>query len=329
MLPAGRTIVEGVAVLDHGLDRRRWTLAMLAGALWPHAARADRIPAPTAPNPSTPEPDAPGADLRTYTDLYERMTAPVRVNGQGPFAFVVDTGANRSVISTELAAQLSLIQGPDEPVNGAAGIRIAPTVTVNMGVGARSESEQVLSVLPAGAIGGLGMLGVDRLEGQRVTLDFRAKALRIETSGHGVHSPNDIVIPAHRQNGQLTLIDAELSGAALTAFVDSGAQSTIGNPALRALAHAREPGILWTTASILSATGQMISAEVAQIPNLRVGGLELKNVPVAFADLHTFHLWPLAERPALLIGVDVLSQFDYVALDFGRGEVRFHLPERV
>ena len=60
------------------------------------------------------------------SDLCSRMTAPVRINGQGPFPFVVDTGANRTVISAELAARLGLSKGPDQAVNDAAGWRSRP-----------------------------------------------------------------------------------------------------------------------------------------------------------------------------------------------------------
>src|SRR5579863_8786822 len=66
----------------------------------------------------------PPADLRTIVDIYRRMTAPVRVNGQGPYPFVVDTGANQSVISDSLAAQLALPTGPLEPLNGVAGVQM-------------------------------------------------------------------------------------------------------------------------------------------------------------------------------------------------------------
>ncbi|MGI9169828.1 MAG: retroviral-like aspartic protease family protein, partial [Caulobacteraceae bacterium] len=66
----------------------------------------------------------------------------------------------------------------------------------------------------------------------------------------------------------------------------------------------------------------------ADLPQLRVGGMRLPNWPVAFADLHTFQMWDLTRKPAILLGVDVLSRFQSVCLDFSRNEVRFRLPER-
>ena len=311
-----------------GFNRRGAALMTLAGALWPTVGRAVVVAPPliAQPAPTPPAPPAEDADLATLTDLYRRMTAPVRVNGQGPFAFVVDTGANRSVISSELAVQLSLHNGPDEVVNDAAGARTTPTVTARLTVGAMSEPGRILSVMPAATIGGLGMLGVDRLENRRLTLDFHDQQLRIEHSVRSVRNPLDVVIAARSRDGQLTLVDADLAGAPLTAFIDFGAQITIGNTPLLALARAQNLAGVWTDAFIVSATGEAIPAVVSTVPSLRVGGLAISHLPLAFADLHTFHLWGLAERPAMLLGVDVLSQFEYVSLDFARREVRFRLP---
>jgi hypothetical protein len=66
---------------------------------------------------------------------------------------------------------------------------------------------------------------------------------------------------------------------------------------------------------------------MALLPHLRVGGMILPQWPVAFADLHTFRMWNLVDRPAILIGIDVLSRFEAVSLDFHRNEVRFELPD--
>ncbi|MEP6967617.1 MAG: aspartyl protease, partial [Pseudomonadota bacterium] len=77
---------------------------------------------------------------------------------------------------------------------------------------------------------------------------------------------------------------------------------------------------------VLSATGQTIMAQMADLPRLRVGTLQLPFWPVAFADLHTFRMWNLIDKPAILLGMDVLSRFEYVSLDFARDEVRFRLP---
>ncbi|HUO12509.1 MAG TPA: aspartyl protease family protein, partial [Caulobacteraceae bacterium] len=74
----------------------------------------------------------PPTGLKALLDLYRRMTGPVTLNGAGPFAFVVDTGANQSVISAELAAQLALPPGHAEELHGVAGVQTTQTVNARL-----------------------------------------------------------------------------------------------------------------------------------------------------------------------------------------------------
>ena len=270
----------------------------------------------------------PPTTLAAVADIYRRMTVPIGVGVAGPFAFIVDTGANQSVISIELATRLGLGIGPVESLNGVAGVQMAPTTVADLHISGRTEKGVVMSVLPAKDIGGDGMLGLDRLEGRELTLDFRGRALRIAVSQPLKHDSMIVAVKARRRDGQLTLVDANLAGIPLVAFLDSGAQNTIGNKALRAMAYARSPTSRWFETPIISVTGQTILAEMADLPYLRIGGLSLPNWPVAFADLHTFHMWNMIDKPAILIGVDILSRFQTVCLDFARDEVRFRPPEQ-
>ena len=321
---------RSITMAQGAFTRRRFATLIGTGTLCSGRAWSAAIEVKTGSRltPLADQTYVPPISLSTVADLYRRMTAPIRVNGSGPFAFVVDTGANQSVISEELAAQLGLTRGPLEPLNGVAGVEDAVTTKANLEIGERGEEAVVLSILPAKAIGGAGMLGLDRLEGQELTLDFQGESLRIKPPGRLWRDPGDIAVKASRRDGQLTLVDADLAGIPLVAFLDSGAQNTIGNLALRSLAITRNPTSRWTQTPIVSATGQTIDAQMADLPQLRVGGMHLPNWPVAFADLHTFKMWDLTHKPAILLGVDVLSRFQSVCLDFARNEVRFRLPSR-
>lgn len=272
-------------------------------------------------------PYEPPTTLALIADLYSRMTTPVRVQGEGPFHFVVDTGANQSVISAELAARLGLTLGPPEILNGVAGAQSTPTTVATLSIGGRVRRDVRLFVLPDGGIGGAGMLGLDGLEGQRLVLNFREESMRIEAPTREWAGGGAVTVRSRRRDGQLTLVDVDLAGIAVTALIDSGAQNTIGNRALQRLARARRPTDLWRNESIVSVTGQSIDAEMADLPHLRLGGMSLPVWPVAFADLHTFEMWKLTSVPAMLIGVDVLSRFERVSLDFARDEVRFTPPD--
>ena len=45
-----------------------------------------------------------------------------------------------------------------------------------------------------------------------------------------------------------------------------------------------------------------------------------------FADLHIFKLWDLADRPAILIGVDVMRHFEGIELDYASRKVLLRTP---
>jgi predicted aspartyl protease len=311
---------------QEALSRRDTTALLLAAIAVAPSARAIEVNRSQEATRLAEPAYTPPVNIAAVSDLYKRMTAPIRVNGHGPFPFVVDTGSNQTVIAAELATHLALPYGVSAALNGVAGVQMAPTVYARLDVGPRRHRDATLSVLPQADIGGFGLLGLEDLDRQEVTLDFRAPALRIEPGRRSVNDIGAVALKAHRRNGQLVLVDADLAGLRLTAFLDSGAQNTIGNMALRQLAYSRNPSSPWYETPIVSATGQTIQAEMADLPRLRVGNLNVPNWPVAFADLHTFKMWNLVDRPAILLGVDVLSRFETVCLDFARDEVRFRLP---
>jgi len=315
-------------------DRRGFSAGLAAAAFGAPAARAQMIDfggeatrVPRSSAPASPQQGyEPPATLSSVVDIYKRMTGPVRVQGTGPYPFVVDTGANQSVVSAEIVQKLGLKPGDPQPLNGVAGVQLTPTVTASLQFGGRPAHEATLSVLPASAIGGPGMLGLDQLDGARLTLDFARQQVTID-EGPALPGGGDAFhMRAERRDGQLTLVDADLAGIKVTAFLDSGAQDTIGNMALRALAITRYPLTPIQHVPIVSVTGQTIAAEFADLPDLRIGGVTLPNWPVAFADLHIFRMWDLTNAPAILIGIDVLSRFETVCLDFRNDRVGFRLP---
>src|SRR5271165_4151245 len=158
------------------LSRREAAVLLVAGlGFAPSAWAIDVTQSLSATRLSEP-PYTPPVNIAAVNDLYKRMTAPIRVNGRGPFPFVVDTGSNQTVISAELAAQLGLPPGDPSPLNGVAGVQMAPTTRARLDVGPRRHRDATLSILAQADIGGSGLLGLEDLDGQEVTLDFRGQA---------------------------------------------------------------------------------------------------------------------------------------------------------
>lgn len=318
------------------VSRRRAALGIMAATAAPLVATRAQAQAAaaqpqTAESPQTemPDADAPPARLDTHQDRNEHMLAPVTINGQGPFNFLLDTGANASCVSNRLMQKLSLSPVATTEVHTVVGVRQRPMVLLDhLQVGPRSRRQVRAPALPIAGSEVDGVLGVDWLKGQRLVLDFKGRKLEIEKSRSDQAEPGRVVVvPARRRHGQLTIVDADLSGQRISAIIDSGAQGTLCNRKLRDLVRAAEArrGDLSEERFIRmeSLAGESFTGEVVFLPFLRLGGLHLGNVQVTHADMHVFDIWGLKDSPALVIGMDLLAQFEEVALDFGRSAVKF------
>lgn len=270
-----------------------------------------------------------GETLAAARDASARMTLPAQINGHGPFAFTIDTGADRSVVSDSLAAELALPSAGAAMLIGIVGPQPVPTVTLDrLRIGHRERRGIAAPVLPRGALGASGFIGLDALAGESVLLDFRRNRISIARSPEEamVDDPEVIVVTGKSRFGQLILTDARVGGTKIYAIIDTGAQNTIGNLAFRALMGRSGP-LRDGGNRIVGVTGAELPAEAGTVPRIRLGGMTLVDMPVAYADIQTFHRFGVGEKPAILLGMDVLRGFERVAVDFRRRTVRFRVGD--
>ena len=69
----------------------------------------------------------------------------------------------------------------------------------------------------------------------------------------------------------------------------------------------------------------MATTDLVRIPELRLGSITLRNVPIAFADVPPFQVFGISDRPSLLLGTDLMEVFRRISLDFRARKVRFQL----
>ena len=314
---------------------RRGFLPLSAGlALAPGLVFARQGPSPTAPSATS---DARSATtpskldtLQTQNDAANRLTVPVMLNGQGPFAFMVDTGAERSVISQTLAEKLALPVGPSIMVHGVAGdVTVTSALLARIDVGARTLSDKVLPVLMRQDLGADGVLGIDALQGQRIFLDFFHNQIVVEAGRPRGTDPDDIVISARPRYGQLVLVDSSFRREPILVVVDTGAEVSIGNLAMRRMIESARRADPTQHTNIESVTGQNTTGDWGLASHLKVGEMTINNLPVVYSDLNNFRIWKLDDQPAMLLGMDLLRTFDTVQIDFARREVRFRVPREI
>lgn len=306
--------------MDSPIVRRRALAGMLALTASPVA------PALARSLPDPPQPAPPQTEKTTPLGYVRRLTVQVRINDLGPYPFLVDTGANASVISGELASLLRLPSGRPVNLHGIAGPERVNTVTAaSVAVGRRVRKDLTLSVLPGRYIQAPGILGLDWLGSQGLVLDFSRDEMRLGSIAPRTDEQT-VSVPIKARRSGLHLIEASVSGAKALAFLDTGSTTTVGNMALmREAIRKRAVSSEWADIELQSLTGQSMTGRLAALRNVSLGKVNLRNLPVVFGPVHTFDYWGLSDRPAILIGIDVLNAFESVALDFTRGQVHFRL----
>lgn len=279
----------------------------------------------------TPPPEyGPTTTLDAGIDRTLRMTVPVTVDGKGPFPFVVDTGADRTVLSRELADHLDLKPGVSATMHTMTGVGPVRTVrvpTLEVG-GGRNDDFNAPALLEAN-LGAKGLLGIDSLQGRRVVMDFKKGTFSVMAS-KAVRERVEadmIVVTAKSRYGQLILVDSDIGGVPITVIIDSGAQNSVGNLALRQMLAKRKKVRNFIPMTMTDVTGASIAAELAVVDGIRIGGFTITDVAVAFVDAHPFKRFGLLNRPAMLLGMDTLRAFRRVSVDFAQRKVRFLLPD--
>ena len=256
-----------------------------------------------------------------------RLFIDVRINDQGPFRFLVDSGADRTAIGVGLAARLGLPTADAVRVQGMAGSAMVATVIIDrLQLGGSEIAAIRAPALAERDLGAQGLIGIDALREQRLLLDFDAKTITVQDSRDApTNAAGEIVVTARLRKGQLIITQASVGDTRVSAVIDTGSEVTLGNMALRRRLLGTSRRANAKTMTLVSVTGQTLEAETMTLPRIRIGGVYLDNVVIAFADAPPFALFGLSEQPALFLGSDLLKSFRRVSLDFRNRKVRFAL----
>ncbi|GAA0578800.1 retroviral-like aspartic protease family protein [Rhizomicrobium electricum] len=259
-----------------------------------------------------------------------QLTTAVRINGKGPFHFIIDTGADCSVIAEDVAQALHLPVGRNVMVQGIIRSMQAPSVPVaELRFGSLERSNLELPVLPRSLLKADGFLGLDAIGRNRVVFDFKRRTLRVIDSLSAAwveRLGSETLIAAPGDDGHLRTMACRVDGVVTTAFIDTGAEVSAGNEALRRALAERGPGNNSDRdIELTGVTGGSRMGKVVKVDSILFGNLEFSGCEIAAADLDVFRIWNLADEPALLIGLNFLREFQTVTIDYGRKEFRLKL----
>jgi hypothetical protein len=116
------------------------------------------------------------------------LTVPVKVNGKGPFAFVLDTGATVTCVDDSLVRDLSLpeVSGAlafGGTVSGLGRMRLISLESISVGEATVRELHGCavdLSPMRTAGLDVRGLLGLNFIREYRLTIDFADRSVRFE-----------------------------------------------------------------------------------------------------------------------------------------------------
>ena len=274
------------------------------------------------------QPPEPQFVAPTNRDGIGRIWAPVLIDGKGPYRLVLDTGANHTAVTARTAQSLGVPTATEASarVTGFTGAAVVPTIHVDsieigdFALGAASLP--VLADVFGGADGVLSLSGMTR---ERIFADFAHDRLEIARS-HRERAPADFNVVPLRMVGGLPMTSVRVGGVLTKAIIDTGAQRSVGNLALRA-ALARDKPTAPVREEIIGVTLDAQSGDRLPSPDIQLGRVSIHGMNIVFGDMYMFQHWNLTREPTLAIGMDLLGSFDVVIIDYAQLEMQVRLRE--
>ncbi|OBV11253.1 aspartyl protease family protein [Erythrobacter dokdonensis] len=266
--------------------------------------------------------------LALEEEANRRLTVQVHIDGNGPYDFMIDTGSQATAVTREIHEGLRLRPAGTAMLVGMASRRAVDLVEVTrLDIGSHTITDLAAPVLDRENIGADGIVGLDSLQDLRVMIDFRDRTIALEDV-RGKNARNrgfEIVVRAREQLGQLLITDALVEGIRATVIIDTGAQTSLANNALRERIRTKRAAEVTTT----DVNGVDLIGQMSLMRSVTIEGLSLTNIPLTFADAPAFDALGLSETPALSLGMQHLALFDRVAIDFANRRVLFDVPRDV
>jgi predicted aspartyl protease len=321
--------------MNQSVAKKLLKAALLTAASWATISATPDVPTPLDAALAKPSEVAAiiPANLDIVVDKTQRMTVPVRLNGSEPYPFIIDTGAERSVIANDLGALLGLKAGPELKLATVSGPATANSFKVsNLTMSSISVNDLELPALQRENLGAYGLLGIDSLEDHKIFFNFGKGEISIssaKTRRRFDRSAGDvIVVNARRRAGRLVLTDAKIGNFKVDVVIDTGAQSSMGNTALKNRIGRSQRRFEYIPVGLKSVTGESLVGAYTQIKQIEIGGLSIADLPMTFTENYAFRALGLDQRPAILLGMDAMSLCESVEIDFANKRVSFQFKRR-
>jgi len=265
----------------------------------------------------------------TNRDRIGRVWVPVYINEKGPYRLVLDSGATRSAVIDRVATELNVPADRSRSVmlRGVTGSAIARAITVDsISVGDLYVGPSTVPIVVDAFGGAEGLLGTDGMRDKRIFIDFRNDFINISKSRNRRAASGFNTVPFLKDDLNLLIVEATVGNLPVRAIIDTGAQASVGNLALRTALRRQVERNSRGEDIVTGATGATQTGIGARISPITLGDLAIHDAHITFGDMHIFDLWKMNDKPAILIGMDILGLLDTLVIDYRRMEL--HIKRR-
>jgi predicted aspartyl protease len=262
----------------------------------------------------------------TSKDAAGRSIALISINGQGPFRFILDTGANRSALSKALAAQLGLVSSGEGVVHSIDSETTAELVNVDsLSFGGLRLSGGDTPVLDSPMLAyEHGLLGVDGMAGRLLHIDFTKHCVEVYESPGQMPMQGWLSVPARMRFGTMLTVEGEIRGVKVNVLIDTGSDISLANEKFRdSLRRIAAWSVEYHNGHAFTFGRPILLDQSVWVPTMRVGRTFVGGVTAYIGNFHIFDMLGLQDEPTLLIGMDVLASAREMAIDYEHGVVLF------
>ncbi len=254
-----------------------------------------------------------------------RIFVKASVNGQGPFEFIVDTGAPGLTLNTPVAKTLGLATKPAGVVTGA-GNKTASVSTASVasfGLGPLQFANQPAEVLDLSEIQrNIGFAHLDGIIGYSMLKDFAFGVdvdRQLLTFSKSANAPREARAVRFRLTAHIINVPAKVEGRSTTVILDTGDRSsfTIFGPYAKEY---RMYGRFGGVQNVLTGfgLGGPVYGDVFRLPELQIFGARIPNVTTRASRQHAGAFVATAEAGS--VGTAILKRFNII-YDYPRSTI--------
>jgi predicted aspartyl protease len=244
---------------------------------------------------------------------------PVQVNGDGPFEFILDTGAGTSLLSSDLAKKLKIkIISTKEGQSAGGKISVSLAKVDSLAVGQAKLDDVDVGIVDLTHIGNTigtkidGDIGYNFLKHFRITIDYHDCEIRLDEPRRiqrlGRSSKAEVPMRLASLAKPLLLVDVHANGHGPFQFaIDTGTSTTAIAPEL-----AQQLGLKSSPVGPLTTGGAQVNVTAGTLESFKVGRAGVDDLVVVVADFFGTLSQAVGAKLDGIVGYNFLRNFRVV-----------------